>query len=133
MPTSCGQHERTHRLSKRLSNGSAGRGRRIAVAAVRLLRSQWQRSCERLATRLAGLTDEEYRWEPVAGCWNVRASAESPTGWTVDYPEVHPDPPHFGVAWSASRVLSVLIDEQVHHGAEIALLRDLYRNRPLVT
>jgi hypothetical protein len=42
-------------------------------------------------------------------------------------------PTHFGVTWPASRVLSVLIDEQVHHGAEIALLRDLYRNRPLVT
>ena len=35
----------------------------------------------------------------------------------------------FGVEWPARRVLSVLIDEQVHHGAEIALLRDLYRHR----
>jgi hypothetical protein len=26
-------------------------------------------------------------------------------------------------------VFAVLIDEQVHHGPEIALLRDLYRNR----
>ena len=129
----------------------------------------------------------------------MRPSAESPNGWTVDYPEVHADPqpvttiawrmlhisdgntiywehafgprlrnfwdldPHggavgaieylnqsqgaisatlaeldddaldemrptqFGVEWPARRVWSVLIDEQVHHGAEIGLLRDLYR------
>ena len=36
-------------------------------------------------------------------------------------------PTQFGVDWPARRVLSVLIDEQVHHGAEIALLRDLYK------
>ena len=28
--------------------------------------------------------------------------------------------------WPAGRVLAVLLDEQLHHGAEIALLRDLY-------
>ena len=38
-------------------------------------------------------------------------------------------PTHFGVDWPARRVFTVLIDEQVHHGAEVALLRDLYRNR----
>jgi hypothetical protein len=131
----------------------------------------------------------------------VRRDATSPSGWTVDYPEIPPDPPpmttiawrmlhvsdgntiywehafgpqvrnfwdlaphgdaagaidyllqsqspitatlstladaaldemrptQFGVEWPARRVLSVLIDEQVHHGAEIGLLRDLYRTR----
>ncbi len=171
------------------------------ASAARVLRNQWERSCERLLRRLDGLTDDEYRWEPVAGCWNVRPSATAPGGWTVDYPGVHPDPPpfttiawrmlhladgnsiywehsfgpgvrnftdlpphgdaagaieylaesqrpvsatlaemddklldeerptHFGVAWPARRVFAVLIDEQLHHGAEVALLRDLYRNR----
>jgi hypothetical protein len=171
------------------------------ASAADLLRGQWGRSCERLLARLDGLTDDEYRWEPVAGCWNVRPSAQSPSGWSVDYPEVPPDPPpfttiawrmlhvsdgnsiywehsfgpgvrnfwdlaprgeagaaieylvesqrpvtatlaalddgrldetrptHLGVQWPAHRVFTVLIDEQVHHGAEIALLRDLYRNR----
>jgi hypothetical protein len=166
-----------------------------------MLRAQWSRSCERVLARLDALTDDEYRWEPVAGCWNVRPSPQSPTGWTVDYPDVHPDPgpvttiawrmvhisdgnsiywehsfgpavrhfwdlsphgdaagaiaylaasqrpitatlaemddtrldemrpTHFGVEWPAHRVFAVLIDEQVHHGAEIALLRDLYRSR----
>jgi hypothetical protein len=171
------------------------------TTAIELLRRQWARSCERLQQRLEGLTDDEYRWEPVAGSWNVRPDATSPSGWTVDYPEsppaiapvttiawrmLHisdgnaiywehafgprrrnfwdlsphgdaagaiayleqtqdqitktlaalddaalddPRPTHFGVEWPAHRVFVVLIDEQVHHGAEIALLRDLYRER----
>jgi hypothetical protein len=171
------------------------------ASAVGLLRSQWHRSCERLVQRLEGLTDDEYLWEPVEGCWNVRPLSKTPGGWTVDYPEVHPDPPpfttiawrmlhisdgntvywehafgpgkknfwdlvphgsasealgylikiqgpitttlaslddgmldeerptHFGVPWPARRVLAVLIDEQLHHGAEIGVLRDLYRAR----
>jgi hypothetical protein len=170
-------------------------------SAVQLLRTQWDRSCDRLLRRLEGLTDAEYLWEPVAGCWNVRRSAKSPSGWTVDYPEVPPEPPpvttiawrllhisdgnsiywehafgpqlrnfwdlaphgdamgaveylvesqsavtatlaewdddrldelhptHLGVEWPAHQVFSVLIDEQVHHGAEIGVLRDLYRRR----
>ena len=35
-------------------------------SAVRLLRQQWERSCERLLSRLVGLTDDEYRWEAPA-------------------------------------------------------------------
>ena len=38
-------------------------------------------------------------------------------------------PTHFGVTWPARRVLATLVEEQVHHGAEIGLLRDLYRWR----
>jgi DinB superfamily len=171
------------------------------ASAAQLLRTQWDRSCERLLQRLDGLTDDEYRWEPIAGSWNVRRSDTSPSGWTVDYPQVHPDPPpfttiawrllhisdgntiywehsfgpgirnfwdlaphgdavsaieylaesqgpvtatlaemdddrlddmrptHFGVEWPARRVFTVLVDEQVHHGAEVGVLRDLYRDR----
>ncbi len=29
-----------------------------------------------LRPRLSGLTDEEYLWEPVAGCWNLRRRGE---------------------------------------------------------
>jgi hypothetical protein len=171
------------------------------ASSAELLRRQWAASCERLLTRVSGLTDQEYRWEPVPGCWNVRQSAESPSGWIVDYPQVHPSPPpfttiawrlthiadgnsiyweysfgpgkrnfwdlaphgeaagaieyltasqapitsalaqlddegldalrptHFGNAWPTGRILTVLLTEQVHHGAEIGVLRDLYRDR----
>lgn len=37
-----------------------------------------------------------------------------------------PRPSHLGAPKSAAEVMMILIDEQVHHGAEIALLRDLY-------
>jgi DinB family protein len=31
---------------------------------------------ERLRDRLAGVTEDEYRWEPVAKCWTVRATGD---------------------------------------------------------
>ena len=165
---------------------------------------------EHLRPRLDGLTDEEYFWEPVPGCWNVRprpasGSARSGPGagaFTADFVFPEPSPPpvttiawrlahiivgvlgmrvagHFGgpsvsyetfeYAGSASSALAQLDDgyaawikgvralgpdglarpcgsaeplypdspvaalvlhinrEMLHHGAEIALLRDLYR------
>lgn len=36
---------------------------------------------------------------------------------------------NWGDRWSISRIFACLIHEQVHHGAEISLLRDLYRSR----
>lgn len=41
-----------------------------------------------------------------------------------------PVPTQFGDPWPARRVFTTLLREQVHHGAEISLLRDLYRNQP---
>jgi hypothetical protein len=38
-------------------------------------------------------------------------------------------PTNSGDHWPLHRVFANLIREQVHHGAEISLLRDLYRNR----
>jgi hypothetical protein len=36
---------------------------------------------------------------------------------------------NWGELWPCHRIFTTLINEQVHHGAEISLLRDLYRNR----
>jgi hypothetical protein len=42
-------------------------------------------------------------------------------------PDLHePRPSHLGGTRTAEQVLGVLLDEQIHHGAEIALLRDLH-------
>ncbi|HZZ48799.1 MAG TPA: DinB family protein [Pseudonocardia sp.] len=179
---------------------------------------QWDNS---LRPKLAGLTDDEYLWEPVAGCWNVRPRSSGapvePGGeagggtrapgsgpYTVDFAWPEPDPPpvttiawrlahvivgvfgmraanHFGAppvsydnfpyAGTAQQALTQLDQtytdwrdgvralsaaelarpcgaaegpfsayplatlvlhinrEALHHGAEILLLRDLYRNR----
>lgn len=53
-----------------------------------------------LRPRLAGLTDAEYFWEPVEGCWNIRPAGTSPwpsaagSGeWTIDYAFPEPAPP----------------------------------------
>lgn len=164
-----------------------------------------------LRDRLAGLTDDEYFWEPVADCWNVRprgtGTAPMQVGsgeLTIDfaYPEPVPAPvttiawrlghilvgvlgarnaSHFGAApvdyesyvypgtaadaldrldaayaqWGdgvrslgeeglarpcgpaegefakdpMARLILHINREMLHHGAEIALLRDLYAHR----
>jgi hypothetical protein len=37
---------------------------------------------DRLTSRLTGLTDEEYFWEPVAGCWSLRQNDQG--RWQLD-------------------------------------------------
>jgi DinB superfamily len=158
---------------------------------------------QQLRPRLDGLTDDEYFWEPVAGCWSVRPRGdEVAIDW--EYPQPTPPPvttiawrlahiivgifgartaSHFGgppcdyesfryagtagealrqldeayAAWAkgvrgldaealarpcgpaegpyAALPMAGLVlhinRETIHHGAEIALLRDLYRDRAL--
>jgi hypothetical protein len=51
-----------------------------------------------LVERLAGLTEAEYHWEPVAGCWTVRRAADN--GWVADWEDPDPDPaPVPTIAW----------------------------------
>ena len=52
-----------------------------------------------LRPRLNGLTDEEYFWEPVSNCWNVRprgqGTAEDPSEggrFIMDFADPEPDP-----------------------------------------
>jgi uncharacterized damage-inducible protein DinB len=66
---------------------------------VELLRWELQEAYTALRERVDGLTDREFFWEPVAGCWTVR---RGPDGrWAVDYPEPpHPDPaPFTTIGW----------------------------------
>ncbi|MCD2193061.1 DinB family protein [Actinomycetospora endophytica] len=173
------------------------------------LRFHWEHS---LRPRLDGLTDDEYRWEPVPGAWNVRPRSEARTApvgggdMVIDFAFPPPEPPpvttiawrlahvivgvfamrtasHFGgqpadwdshpyaatadealaqlddayARWTegvrglgedglalpcgpaegpyAAEPLAVLVlhihREVIHHGAEVALLRDLYRARAI--
>jgi len=63
--------------------------------------------------RLEGLTDEEYFWEPVPGCWSVRprgtgnAPIEAGRGdLTVEYASPQPDPaPFTTIAWRLAHVI----------------------------
>jgi hypothetical protein len=64
----------------------------------------WQ---AQLRPRLEGLTDDEYFWEPVPNCWNVRprgtgiAAVAAGTGdFSIDYEFPTPDPaPVTTIAW----------------------------------
>ncbi|MDV7356040.1 DinB family protein [Rhodococcus oxybenzonivorans] len=172
----------------------------------------WQ---QQLRSRLAGLSDDEYFWEPVPDCWSVRprgtshAPVQAGSGaFTIEFAFPAPDPPpvttiawrlghiivgvfgarigsHFGgrpvdyqsfdYAGTAAEALDQLDEmydlwvrgvasltddalarpcgpsegpfadrsmaalvlhvnrEVIHHGAEIALLRDLYLRKAAVT
>ncbi len=66
-----------------------------------------------LRPRLAGLTDEEYFWEPAPGAWSVRPRGESTApiqagsgGFTLDFAYPAPDPaPVTTIAWRIGHVL----------------------------
>lgn len=96
---------------------------------------------ERTRERLDGLTDEEYFWEPAPGCWSVRQRRDG--RWAHDRWDAHlhlvteeqlampigPVGGEYGERTRTSYVLHML-DEYIHHGAEISLLRDLWRWQP---
>ncbi|WP_040797281.1 DinB family protein [Nocardia higoensis] len=66
-----------------------------------------------LRGRLDGLTDAEYLWEPVPGCWNVRprgtgtAPVQAGSGaMTMDFAFPPPDPPPLTtIAWRLGHVI----------------------------
>ena len=97
--------------------------------------------------RLQGLTDAEYLWEPVPGCWSVRQQADG--SYQLDGGDAPDPPPVTPIAWrmmhlGAGCLVGVLANgtpvpmaglvlhisrEVMHHGGEIGALRDLYRAR----
>jgi DinB superfamily len=66
-----------------------------------------------LRPRLDGLTDAEYVWEPVAGCWNVRPSGSGTAlmsagsgRFRLDYAQPTPDPgPVTTIAWRLAHII----------------------------
>src|SRR5215207_11409398 len=61
------------------------------MTRVELLLAQMDEVYGRLWARLEGLTDAEYFWEPVPGCWAVHRDGSG--AWVADYAEPDPDPP----------------------------------------
>ncbi len=57
-------------------------------------------------SRLDGLTDEEYRWEPVPGCWSVRPSVDG--RWVAERADPRADPaPFTTIAWRLWHVIDL--------------------------
>ena len=66
---------------------------RPAAGRLDLLRGQLADAYGMLRERLEGLTDDEFWWEPVPGCWTVRRTERGT--WTADYAVPDPTPPPF--------------------------------------
>jgi len=73
-----------------------------------LLSSSFDQFAKRTMARLEGITDDEYLWEPVRGCWNVRLDTES--GCMVADLSVPPPepPPVTTIAWRIVHICSFL-------------------------
>ncbi|MFJ8630779.1 DinB family protein [Streptomyces sp. NPDC093568] len=80
-----------------------------------LLLDQFDRAREMAQVRLTGLTDDEYLWEPVPGCWSIRRRSEATTArafgpgdWVLDLgaPEI-PANEYAEVARQAASGMSV--------------------------
>lgn len=68
-----------------------------------LLLAQLDRAWDQLRPRLEGLTDAEYLWEPVPGCWSVRRQADG--ALMPDWVTPEPDPPPFtNIAWRLAHI-----------------------------
>lgn len=68
-----------------------------------------------LRDRLAGLTDEEYLWEPAPGCWSLRPGPDG--AMTIDFALPEPDPaPLTTIAWRLAHVVvGVLATRNASH------------------
>jgi hypothetical protein len=74
---------------------------------IALLAAQLDTTLEFFWDRMAGLTDEEYLWEPGPGAWNLRPSDEQRTsrsrgagGWVWEFEPRDPQPaPLRTIAW----------------------------------
>jgi hypothetical protein len=63
-----------------------------------LLAAAMNETYDRLQGRIKGLTDEEFFWEPAAGCWNIYE--DRPGHWTYHYAIPDPNPaPVTSIGW----------------------------------
>ena len=66
-----------------------------------------QAAYKRLRGRLDGLTDDEYFWEPVAGCWTIRPRDSG--AFVPDFSVLPPGtPPFTTIAWRLAHVTDIL-------------------------
>ncbi|WP_239163144.1 DinB family protein [Paractinoplanes rishiriensis] len=80
----------------------------------------WQ---HQLRPRLDGLTDDEYYWQPVAGCWTLsrRGQSSAPMSigvgdFTLDYAEQpHGREPVTTIAWRLAHMIAVFGPPSVPH------------------
>jgi hypothetical protein len=87
----------------RLAPLPEGYALRPARQVVELLKAVLEEGWTTLRPRLAGLTDAEFFWEPVPGCWTLHLAEDG--RWVEDYADPAPDPPPFTtLAWRVIHV-----------------------------
>jgi hypothetical protein len=75
---------------------------------VVLLANEMNETWSMLLAWVEGLTDAEFFWEPVPGCWTVHTDDKGQ--WIVDYEKPAPDPPPFTtIAWKLDHLASCKI------------------------
>ncbi len=77
------------------------------------LESHWR---NQLRPRLDGLTDDEYFWQPVSGCWTISRRSESSGEFTMDRTG-SPDEqePVTTIAWRLAHLIEVFGSPAVPH------------------
>jgi hypothetical protein len=86
-------------------------------ALVDQLDWHWQ---HQLRPGFDGLTDEEYLWEPVPGCWNIRPVGASSTpdavgsgAYRLDHAYPPPDPPPVTtIAWRLGHIITGVLGQR---------------------
>ncbi len=81
------------------------------------LRWHWE---AHLRPRLDGLTDDEYFWEPVPGCWNLRDRTQSSAAiqagggeLVIEFELPEPDPPPLTtIAWRLAHLIVPVLGER---------------------
>lgn len=80
----------------------------IRTDRLGILLDQFDASVEIARARFAGLTDEEYFWEPAPGCWSLRRAGDAAAAsgafgageWKLDFARPEPAvPPVTTIAW----------------------------------
>jgi hypothetical protein len=87
----------------------------IRTDRVGLLLDQLEESIQLSQDRVAGLSDDEYLWEPVPGMWSVRpagrtatSGAFGPGDWKLDHERIDPFAPGVltTIAWRINHLLA---------------------------
>jgi hypothetical protein len=73
-----------------------------------------------LRARFDGLSDEEYFWEPVVGCWSIRPRGQSAAvrsvgvgAFALDLARLDPDPaPVTTIAWLLGHIIAAVLGER---------------------
>ena len=102
------------------------------------LLAQFDFAREQLANRLVGLSDDEYLWEPVPGCWSIRQRAAGPGPgatlvgageWGRDFAYPAPEPPPFTtLAWRLGHLTESMARRADYTVGTHSLTRAMYRH-----